>query len=81
MLENAKGKGSRWIQEANRLGARPGEDTSPTFALPSHVDSNFTPLQSAEAIAEYFSKISQEYCPIEEDISSPWMVVQERLAK
>ena len=81
MLENAKGKGSRWIQEANRLGARPGEDTSPTFALPSHVDSNFTPLQSAEAIAEYFSKISQEYCPIEEDRSSPWMEVQERLAK
>ena len=64
MLENAEGKGTRWIQEANRLGARPGEDTSPTFSLPSHIDSNFTPAQSAEAIEELFSKISQEYCPI-----------------
>ena len=80
MLENAKGKGTRWIQEANRLGARPGEDIYPTFSLPSHIDSNLTEAQSAEAIAEYFSKISQEYCPIDDDKSASWMEVQERLS-
>ena len=76
-LENANGKGMKWMREANRLSARPGEDISATFSLPNHIDANFTPIQSAEAIADYFSKISQEYTPIEDDTSSPWMEVQE----
>ena len=69
----------KWIHEANRLSARPGEDRSTTFSLPNHVDANFTPKESAEAIAEYFSKISQEYTPIEEDKSARWMEVQRKI--
>ena len=81
MLENAEGKGLGWIQEANRLSSRPGEDTGSSFSLPAHRDANFTALQSAEAIAEHFSKISQEYTPIEDDISASWMEVKDRLSK
>ena len=66
-IENAGGRGMRWMREANRLTARPGDDQSSTFTLPTHVDRNLTPKESAEEIAKYFSKISQEYPPIEED--------------
>ena len=52
------------------MSARPGEDDSATFTLPEHLDENLTPEQSAERIASYFSKISQEYKPIEEDTLS-----------
>ena len=61
------------------MSARPGEDLSSTFSLPTHVDANFTPQQSAEAIVKYFAKISQEYVPIEEDVSSSWMDAQNKL--
>ena len=37
LLDNAEAQGMKWIREANRLSARPGEDQSPTFSLPSHV--------------------------------------------
>ena len=79
MFENATGKGTKWIRESNRLSARPGEDQSSTFSLPTHVGANFTPQQSAEAIVKYFAKISQEYVPIEEDESASWMVTQNKL--
>ena len=62
------------------MSSRPGEDTSSSFSLQSHVDENLTPLQSAEKIVQYFAQISQEYTPIEEDISSSWMDVQTKLA-
>ena len=81
MLENAKGKGLSWIKEANCLSSRPGEDTGSSFSLPAHVNANFTAFQSAEAIAEHFSKISQEYTPIEDDVSASWMEVKDRLSK
>ena len=61
----------KWIQEAKRIGARPGEDDSPTFTLPKHMEEDLTPEESAERIAEYFSKISQEYKPVEEDELAP----------
>ena len=76
VFENATGKGTKWMRESNRLSARPGENLSSTFSLPTHVDANFTPQQSAEAIVKYFAKISQEYVPIEEDVSSSWMDAQ-----
>ena len=79
LLENAEEQGIKWFKEANRLSARPGEDSSTTFSLPSHVDANFTPKESAEAIAEYFFKISQEYTPIEEDKSARWIDVQKMM--
>ena len=80
MLENAERKGLGWIQEANRLSARPGEDIGASFNLPAHIDANFTALQSAEAIADHFSKISQEYTPIEDDTSPRWMEVKEQIS-
>ena len=43
-----------------RMGAQPGEcEEQSSFTLPSH--SNLTPLESAEKIAEHFSKISREF--------------------
>ena len=79
VFENATGKGTKWMRESNRLSARPGENLSSTFSLPTHVDANVTPQQSAEAIVKYFAKISQEYVPIEEDVSSSWMDAQNKL--
>ena len=79
VLENATEKGGKWIRESSRLSARPGEDQSSSFSLPTHIDANFTPQQSAEAIVKYFAKISQEYVPIEEDTSTPWMEAQRKL--
>ena len=32
--ENANGQGMKWMREASRLSARPGEDTSSTFSFP-----------------------------------------------
>ena len=40
---------------------------------------NFSAEQSCEAIVTYFSKISKEYTPIEEDVSAPWMEGQKKL--
>ena len=67
------------MRESNRLSARPGEDQSSIVSLPSHINANFTSKQSAEAIVKYLSKISQEYVPIEEDISASWMEAQSKL--
>ena len=41
------------------------------FTLPSHAEQNFTPAQAAEALAEYFSSISQEFEPICAEKFSP----------
>ena len=73
VFENSKGKGTKWVREASRLSARPGEGTSSTFTLPSHIKDNLTPDESAEAFVTCFSKISKEYTPIEEDTSSRWL--------
>ena len=61
-----EGKGLKWLQDAKRLATRPGDDTSSTFKLPDHINRNLTAKESAEEIAMYFSKISQEFKPIEE---------------
>ena len=66
-LENAEEKGLKWFKEAKRMSARPGDNTSNSFTLPSHIDRNLTTEDSAEEIVEYFAKISQEFTPIEED--------------
>ena len=79
LFENSKGKGTKWIREASRLSSRPGEDTSTTFTLPSHVKENRTSDESAEAFFSYFSRISLEYTPIDEDVSARWMDAQEKL--
>ena len=44
--------------------ARPGDAPLKSFTLPDHLDDGLTALQSAEKIADFFSKISQEYDPL-----------------
>ena len=61
---NANYYGMKWLREANRQGARPGEEESSIFLLPAHIDANYTPLPSAEAIANHFAQLSQEYTTI-----------------
>ena len=46
-----------------KMGAQPGEyEESSNFTLPSH--ENLTPLEAADKIAEFFSKISREFPPL-----------------
>ena len=46
------------------IAARPGETTSSTFSLPSHIEENLSALESSDKICEFFSSISQEYSPL-----------------
>ena len=48
-----------------KLGVRPGDSESDDFFLPDHVDKAMSASESAEVIADYFSKISMEYDPID----------------
>ena len=45
--------------------------TDENFHIPEYVDKNFSPQQSAEALADYFSRISQEFHPIDPSSFSP----------
>ena len=65
-LEKASEKGTGWLRDASQLATRPGEDVSNTFTLPSHVDMNYTQMQSAEKIVNLLSQISQEFTHLEE---------------
>ena len=69
----------KWLREANRQSARPGEEESSIFLLPAHIDANYTPLQSAKAIANHFARLSQEYTPMDEDVSPKWLKVNQNL--
>ena len=48
-----------------KLGRRPGDTTHATFQLPSHAEQNCSAAQSAELIAEHFSRISQQFLPLD----------------
>ena len=54
-----------------KLGVRPGDATLNTFTLPSHVEKNLSPQESAELIADHFAAISQYYEPINIDRFPP----------
>ena len=62
--EVSEGKRGSSYPALKRLGLRPGEDIQAGFQLPGHTELNLTPAQSAEVIAEHFSRISQEYQPL-----------------
>ena len=48
------------------MGAQPGDCTdSNNFTLPEHARENLTAKESADRIAQYFSKISNEYPPLD----------------
>ena len=51
-----------------RLGAGPGEHDNHGFTLPEHESKHFSANQSAEAIADHFALISQEYTPLDEEM-------------
>ena len=49
-----------------RMGAQPGDcGEDGTFTLQNHLDANMTTEESTEAIASHFSRISQEYLPLD----------------
>ena len=49
-----------------KMGAQPGDSVdSNIFTLPTHESLGLTPEQSAERIADYFAKISQEFQPLD----------------
>ena len=47
--------------------ARPGENNTTTFTLPSHIERGLSELESAEEVCTFFSLISQEYDPLNID--------------
>ena len=67
-LEVTEGKRGSTYPTLKRLGLQPGNTTHGGFQLPEHAELNYSSAQSAEVIAEHFSKISQEYSPL--DVSS-----------
>ena len=54
-----------------RLGARHFETTKSGFQLPEHAELNLSSAQSAELIAEHFSRISQEFEPLNTSLLPP----------
>ena len=58
----------------------PGENKKKnSFTLPDHADKDYTPAQSAEKLAEYFSEISQQFDPINSELFPPW--IRQKLEK
>ena len=61
-----------------KLGAQPGDNLDEcSFSILNHLENNLTNKQSVEKIAEHFSKISQEYPPL--DMSKLSKSVQDKL--
>ena len=52
-IEKAKEKGSHWMTDAKRLSARPGEDETGSFILPSHISANLSARNSLELKKTY----------------------------
>ena len=52
-------------QSLKKLGAQPGDCSDEgSFTLISHLEENLKPEESIDRIAEHFSKISQEFSPL-----------------
>ena len=62
--EVTEGKRGSTYPAIKRMGVGPAEPTQAGFQLPAHAELNLSSAQSAEIIAEHFSKISQEYSPL-----------------
>ena len=63
MMTNDPGKAYTTIK---KLGAKPGDNLDNSeFKIMDHLEKNLTDHQSVERIAEHFSRISQEYPPLE----------------
>ena len=62
VLEGRRGSAYPVIK---RMGERPHDNNRDVVKLPNHAAQNYTPQQSVEIIAEHFSKISQEFSPLQ----------------
>ena len=63
MKSTEPGKAYRILKN---MGAQPGDSTDcNSFNLPEHMQENLSPKQSADRIAQYFAKISNEYPPLD----------------
>ena len=69
MVEGKRGSAYKALKKLGSGSASTNDDNS--FQLPSHVESNYSPEESAEALADHFSKISQEFEPIDASKFSP----------
>ena len=56
-------------QVLKKLSARPGDWDEGSFDLPCH--ENMSNAEKAKSICEHFSKISQEFPPLHEDLLPP----------
>ena len=79
--EVTEGKRGSSYSSLRRLGDRNFEDTKGhvSFDIPEFVDKGFDDEHSAEAIADYFSSISQEFEPISVERFSP--LIKEELER
>ena len=50
------------------------EDSKTGFFLPEHIEKSLTADRSAEIFADYFSKISQEFEPLNTEKLPPWII-------
>ena len=64
MQEVTEGKRNNSYAALRKLEIGNNDGKRSNFTLPSHVDDDLTPAQSAERLADYFCKISQEFEPI-----------------
>ena len=69
IAEVAEGKRGSSYKAIKKLGTGKVEDVN--FQIPSHVESDFSAQESAETIADHFSRISQEFDPIDPSKFSP----------
>ena len=71
LAEVTDGKRSNSYAALRKLEMGYNDKKNSDFTLPSHAEENYSPLQSAEVFANYFSQISQEFNPICIDEFSP----------
>ena len=73
MAEVKDGKRNNAYSALRKLESGDNFDKRGTFTLPGHAEDNLTPAESAERLATYFSKISQEFEPICVENFPPWI--------
>ena len=61
LKEVKEGKRGCGYKALRKLGSLAGDSITSLYSIPSHVENNLTPSQSAELLADHFSSISQEY--------------------
>ena len=73
LLEVAEGKRNNSYKALRKLEYGYDHRKSGGFTLPSHAEDDLSTVQSAERLADYFSRISQELEPICSEKFPPWI--------